>query len=168
MAERGEESSDSCSPSSVDSSPSNSSEESANEDEPDSSSISRPSGSKRKKNDSQPRSKGKATEKQQQKKNKKQNFSLNNGEMEELTSCIFSAQEAAQVEAEIRPQVAGSPRVKVFSERERFTKHMLSEEQKRIFGFSSLDFVASLPATLVTALSYEISRIGKLHSQQHG
>ena len=106
MAEGGEESSDSFSPSSVDScedfespSPSSSSEESANEDEPDASAISRPSGSKRKKNE--PRSTGKAKEKQQQKKNKKQNFSLNNDEIEELSSWIFSTQEAAQVEAEI-------------------------------------------------------------------
>ena len=37
------------------------------------------------------------------------------------------------MEAEIRPQVASSPRVKLFSERERFTKHMLSEEQKANF-----------------------------------
>ena len=138
MAERGEESSDSSSASSVDSfedfespSLSSSSEESANEVEPDTSSISRPSGAKRRKNDSQPRSTGKATGKQQKK--KKQNVSLNNDEVEELTSWIFSTQEAAQVEAEIRPQVASSPRVKLFSERERFTKHMLSEEQKANF-----------------------------------
>ena len=140
MAERGEESSDGFSSSSVDScedfgspSPSSSSGESANEVEPDTSSISRPSSSKRKKNDSPPRSTGKATEKQQQKKNKKGKLSLTNDEIEELSSWIFSAQEAAQVEAEIRPQVAGSPRVKVFSERERFTKHLLSEEQKANF-----------------------------------
>ena len=138
MAERGEESSDSSSASSVDSfedfespSLSSSSEESANDVEPDTSSISRPSGAKRRKNDSQPRSTGKATGKQQKK--KKQNVSLNNDEVEELTSWIFSTQEAAQVEAEIRPQVASSPRVKLFSERERFTKHMLSEEQKANF-----------------------------------
>ena len=60
---------------------------------------------KRKKNE--PRSTGKAKEKQQQ------NFSLNNDEIEELSSWIFSTQEAAQVEAEIRPQVFGSPRVKL-------------------------------------------------------
>ena len=57
MAERGEESYDSFSPStSLDSceEPSGSSEESVNEDEPDASSILRPSGAKRKKNDSQP------------------------------------------------------------------------------------------------------------------
>ena len=135
MADSGEESSDS---SSVDwcedfgsPSPSSSSEDSATENEPDTSSISRPSGSKRK-NDSQPRSTGKATEKQQ-KRNKKQSASLNNDEIEELTSWIFSTQEAGQVEAEIRPQVAGSPRIKVFSERERFVKHMLCEEQKPNF-----------------------------------
>ena len=69
MAGRGEESSDSFSPSSVDScedvespSPSGSSEESANEDKPDASSISHPSGSKRKETNSQPRSTGKAIE----------------------------------------------------------------------------------------------------------
>ena len=114
-------------------SPCSTSGESANEDEPHASSISCPSGSKRKKNDIQPRSTGKATEKQQQKRNKKQKFSLHNDEIEELTSSIFSTQEAAQVETEIRPQVAGSPRVKVFSERERFTKHMLSKEQNANF-----------------------------------
>ena len=81
---------------------------------------------KRKKNE--PRSTGKAKEKQQQ------NFSLNNDEIEELSSWIFSTQEAAQVEAEIRPQVFGSPRVKLFSERERFTtEHLLSEGQKANF-----------------------------------
>ena len=80
---------------------------------------------KRKKNE--PRSTGKAKEKQQ-------NFSLNNDEIEELSSWIFSTQEAAQVEAEIRPQVFGSPRVKLFSERERFTtEHLLSEGQKANF-----------------------------------
>ena len=121
MAERGEESSDSLSPSSVYScedveslSPSSSSEESANEDEPDASSISRPSGSKRKENDSQPRSK--SYRKQQQKKNKKQNFSLNDEEIEKLPFWIFSTQEVAQVEAEIRLQAV--------SEREQSTKHM--------------------------------------------
>ncbi|PFX22568.1 Patatin-like phospholipase domain-containing protein 7 [Stylophora pistillata] len=118
MVEIGEESSHSSSPSSVDSRKdfeSSSSEESGNEDEPYACSISPPSGSKRTKNDSQPRSMGKATEKQQQKKNNNQKFSLNNDELEGLTSWTFSTQEAAQVETEIRPQVAGSPRVKVFS-----------------------------------------------------
>ena len=85
-----------------------------------------PSGSKKRKNDRQPRSTGE----KQRKKNKKQNDSLNNNEMEELTTWIFSVKEAPQVEAEIRPQVAGSPRVKLFSGRERFAQHMLSEEQK--------------------------------------
>ena len=72
------------------------------------------------------------------------------------------------MEAEIRPQVAGSPHVKVFSERERFAKHMLWEEQRRIFSFSSLDFVATFQHLRVTAVGYQISRIGKLHSQQRG
>ena len=47
-----------------------------------------------------------------------------------MTTWIFSVQEAPQVEAEIRPQAAGNPRVKLFSGRERFAQHMLSEEQK--------------------------------------
>ena len=58
--------------------------------------------------------------------------------MEELTTWIFLVQEAAQVEAEIR-----SPRVKLFSVRERFAQHMLSEEQKANFQLLMLDFVAS-------------------------
>ena len=162
MAERGEESSDSFSPSSVDScedfespSPSSSSEESANEDEPVASSISRPSGSKRKENDSQPRSK--SYRKQQQKKNKKQNFSLNDEEIEKLSFWIFSTQEVAQVEAEIRPQAV--------SEREQSTKQCLASAR---LGLSSLDFVASFQHWRVTALSYQISKIGKLYSQQRG
>ena len=97
-------------------SPSSSSEESAKEDEPDTSSIVGPSGSKWRKNDSQPQSTGEVIEKKQRKNKKKQNDSLNNTEMEELISWIFSFQEAAQVEAEIRPQVAGSPRMKLISE----------------------------------------------------
>ena len=158
MAERGEESSDSLSPSSVDScedvespSPSSSSEESANEDEPDASSISRPSGSKRKENDSQPRSK--SYRKQQQKKNMKQNFSLNDEEIEKLSFWIFSTQEVAQVEAENRPQTV--------SEREQSTKQCLASAR---LGLSSLDFVASFQHWRVTALSYQISKIGKLYS----
>ena len=70
------------------------------------------------------------------------------------------------MEPEIRPQVAGSPRVKLFSERERFTKHMLSVEHKTAFGFSWLDFVTSLQHLCVTALSYQISKTGEQNSQQ--
>ena len=156
MAESGEESSDGWSVDSCEDfespSPSGSSEESANEDEPDASSISGPSGSKRRKNDSQPRSTGEVTEKKQRKMNKKQNDSLNNNEMEELTTWIFSIQEAAQVEAEIRPQVAGSPRVKFFSGRERFAQHMLSEEQKANFQLLIAGFCRKF-STLVSECS---------------
>jgi len=56
------------------------------------------------------------------------------------------------VEAEIRPQVAGSPRVKVFSERECFTKHLLSEEQKAIFWLLIAGFCCKF-ATLVSDCS---------------
>ena len=72
------------------------------------SSISRPSAEvqKKKKNNRQPRSTGKAKETQQLKKNKKQQLSLKNDQIEELTSWMFSTQEAAQVETtEIGPQV---------------------------------------------------------------
>ena len=37
------------------------------------------------------------------------------------------------MEAEIRPQFAGSPCVKLFSGRERVAQHMLSEEQRANF-----------------------------------
>ena len=152
MVESCEEYTDGCSVDSYEDfespSPSSSSEESANEDEPDASSISGPSGSKKRKNDSQPRSTGG----KQRKKNKKQNDSLNNNEMEELTTWIFSVQEAAQVEAEIRPQVAGSPRVKRFSGTERFAQHMLSEEQKANFQLLIAGFCRKF-STLVSECS---------------
>jgi len=72
--------------------------------------------------------------------------------MEELTTRIFSVQEAAQVEAEIRPQVAGSPRVKLFSGRERFAQHMLSEEQKANFQLLIAGFCRKF-STLVSECS---------------
>ena len=97
-------------------SPSSSSEKSAKEDEPDKSSIVGPPGSKRRKIDSQPQLMEEVIEKKQWKNKKKQNDSLNNNEMEELTSWIFSVQEATQVEAETRPQVARIPRMKLFLE----------------------------------------------------
>ena len=155
MAEICEEYTDGCSVDSyedfVSPSPSSSPEESVNEDEPDASCISGPSGSKKRKNDSQPRSTGKKQRKKKKKK-KKQNESLNNNEMEELTTWIFSVQEAAQVEAEIRPQVAGSPRVKLFSDRERFAQHMLSEEQKANFQLLIAGFCRKF-STLVSECS---------------
>ena len=69
------------------------------------------------------------------------------------------------MEGEIHPQVVGSPRMKLISERECSTKHMLSEAG---LGFSSLDFVASFEHWRVTTLSYQISKIGELYSQQRG
>ena len=95
---------------------------------------------------------GKATEKQQQKKNKKQNFSLKNDDMKELAFCIFSAHEATQVEAGIRPQVAGNLRVKVLSGNA-LQSTSLAKNERRIFRFLSLDFVASLLATHVSDCS---------------
>ena len=56
------------------------------------------------------------------------------------------------MEAEIRLQVAGSPCVKVFSERECFTKHLLSEEQKAIFWLLIAGFCRKF-ATLVSDCS---------------
>ena len=141
MAESCEEYTDGCSVDSYEDfespSPSSSSEGSANEDEPDASSISGPSGSKKRKNDSQPRSTGEVIGKKQRKKNEKQNDNLNNNEMEELTTWIFSLQEAAQVEAEIRLQVA---------------QHMPSEEQKANFQLLIAGFCRKF-STLVSECS---------------
>ena len=80
---------------------------------------------------------------QGKKQKKKKHFSLNNVEIG-LTSWIFSTQEAALVEAEIRSSVAGSPRVR-FQKGNTSQGTCLGKNKKRIFGFSSLDFVARLP-----------------------
>ena len=139
MADRREESSSSSSCSNVDSnesefeSPSHSGSSETRTTEVDSeieeeSTVSRPSGSKRKK--SQPVSSTAAARVTTNKKRTRKDTSLKNDDIEELTSWIFSAEYAAQVEAEIRQKVMESPRVKAFPERERFAKHVLSEAEK--------------------------------------
>ena len=136
MAESSEESSDGSNVESSEDfdgpSQSSSSEDNSTEDELETRTISRPSGSKRKKN-SQPRSSVKAATKKKRTTRTKPGTSLKNDELEELTSWIFSTEQAAQVEAEIRPQVMNCPRVKAFPERERFARHVLCEAQKPNF-----------------------------------
>ena len=139
MADRREESSSSSSCSNVDSnesefqSPSHSGSSETSATEVDSeieeeSTVSRPSGSKRKK--SQPVSSTAAARVTTKKKRTRKDTSLTNDDIEELTSWIFSAEYAAQVETEIRQKVMESPRVKAFPERERIAKHVLSEAER--------------------------------------
>ena len=140
MAGRHEESSGSSSCSNVDSnesefeSPSHSGSSETSATEVDSeieeeSTVSRPSGSKRKK--SQPVSSTAAARvRTTKKKRSRKDTSLKNDDIEDLASWIFSAEYAAQVEAEIRQKVVESPRVKAFPERERFAKHVLSEAER--------------------------------------
>ena len=54
--------------------------------------------------------------------------------MEELSSRIFSAEEAKKVESEICERLLKSPRLKTFEERWKFALHLTSKEQKDNFG----------------------------------
>ena len=57
------------------------------------------------------------------------------------------------MEAKIRPQVAGNPRVKLFSGRERFAQHMLSEEQRANFQLLIAGFCRKFSTRLVSGCS---------------
>ena len=59
---------------------------------------------------------------------------LSSHEMEELSSWIFPAEEAKQVESEARERLLKSSRLKAFVERRKFALHLTSEEQKDSFG----------------------------------
>ena len=59
--------------------------------------------------------------------------SLNDDQMKELTSWIFSTQEANEVEMHIRSCLLEPPRVTSTKERRSFAKHLLCEEQKANF-----------------------------------
>lgn len=65
---------------------------------------------------------------------------LNDDQMEELTSWIFSTREAGDVEGNIRVKLLESVRVKSVRERERFAKHLLSEPQKPNFQLLIVGF----------------------------
>ena len=69
--------------------------------------------------------------------------------MEELTSWIFSTQEASDVEGSIREKLLESQRVKSVKERERFAKHLISEPQKANFQLLIVGFCRKF-STLVS------------------
>ena len=69
--------------------------------------------------------------------------------MKELTSWIFSTQEANEVEVHIRSCLLESPRVTSTKERSRFTKHLLCEAQKANFQLLIVGFCRKF-STLVS------------------
>ena len=77
---------------------------------------------------------------------------LNDDQMEELTSWLFSTREAGDVEGNIREKLLESPRVKSVKERERFAKHLLSEPQKANFQLLIVGFCRKF-STLVSECS---------------
>ena len=77
---------------------------------------------------------------------------LNEDQMEELTSWIFSTREAGDVEGNIREKLLESLRVKSVKERERFAKHMVSEPQKLNFELLIVGFCRKF-STLVSECS---------------
>ena len=77
---------------------------------------------------------------------------LNDDQMEELTSWIFSTREAGDVEGNIRGKLLESLRVKSVKERERFARHLLSEPQKPNFQLLIVGFCRKF-STLVSECS---------------
>ena len=77
--------------------------------------------------------KSKSFSKQPTVKSQRATNSLNDDQMKELTSWIFSTQEANEVEVHIRSCLLEPPRVTSTKERSRFAKHLLCEEQKANF-----------------------------------
>ena len=67
------------------------------------------------------------------KRSKRATNSRNDDQMKELTSWIFSTQEANEVEVHIPSCLLEPPRVTSTKERSRFAKHLLCEEQKANF-----------------------------------
>ena len=83
------------------------------------------------------------------KRSKRATNSLNDDQMKELTSWIFSMQEANEVEVHIRSCLLESPRVTSTKERSRFTKHLLCEAQKANFQLLIVGFCRKF-STLVS------------------
>ena len=110
--------------------------------------ASRPSSSKRKSKQAL-RSLAKSAKK---KKNPTRNSSLLDDDLSDLTSWIFSTKQAAEIKSNIRLQLPENPRIKAFSERQRFAKHMLSETQRPNFQLLILGFCRKF-STLVTECS---------------
>ena len=87
--------------------------------------------------------------KQAAKKTKRSANVLNDDQMEELTSWIFSTRKAGDVEGNIREKLLESLRVKSVKERERFAKHLISELQKPNFQLLIVGFCRKF-STLVS------------------
>ena len=83
------------------------------------------------------------------KRSKRTTNSLNDDQMKELTSWIFSTQEANEVEVHIRSSLFESPRVASTKERNRFTKHLLCKAQKDNFQLLIVGFFRKF-STLVS------------------
>ena len=83
------------------------------------------------------------------KRSKRATNSLNDDQMKELTSWIFSTQEANEVEVHIRSCLLESPRVTSTKERSCFTKHLLCEAQKANFQLLIVGFCRKF-STLVS------------------
>ena len=61
-------------------------------------------------------------------------------EMDELSSWVFSAEEAKRVESELRQRLLESTRLKAFEQRRKFALHLTSEGQKDNFGLLIVGF----------------------------
>ena len=83
------------------------------------------------------------------KRSKRATNSRNDDQMKELTSWIFSTQEANEVEVHIRSCLLESPRVTSTKERSRFTKHLLCDAQKANFQLLIVGFCRKF-STLVS------------------
>ena len=83
------------------------------------------------------------------KKTKRSANVLNDDQVEELTSWVFSTREAGDVEGNIREKLLESLRVKSVEERERFAKHLISEPQKPNFQLLIVGFCRKF-STLVS------------------
>ena len=77
---------------------------------------------------------GSRGKKQVQTTNKKVVKGLSFSEMDELSSWVFSNEEAMKVESELRPQLLKSPRLKAFEECRKFASHLTSEAQRDNFS----------------------------------
>ena len=163
MADACEESSSDCSDSiSGDNSSfyteSSSSEEDLQCEEPctSSSSVEKRKSRREKSNSSSKRSSKKKSAKQK----KQASNTLDEDQLEELTSWIFSTQKASEIEGIVRSKLLESPRVKSTKERERFAKSLLCESQKTNFQLLILGFCRKF-STLVSECALSTDKANK-------
>ena len=78
---------------------------------------------------------GSRGKKQVQTTDKKVAKGLSFSEMDELSSWVFSNEEAMKVESELRQRLLKSPRLKAFDERRKFASHLTSEAQRDNLSF---------------------------------